>query len=557
MANRMDHLHAGAVAAIAAYVLSALFAAWLLTQGIVSASKLRPETLSTLQWLVAQDRFVAPVMAVLTMLVLLLAQRGVGVGSIPSGRLWVWALAVFAFVETILISRFAFAGYALTLDEFMPEFQATIFRAGHVLAPLGDYLTDADRLQPFFTYVDAEHGLWGSNYRPGHAALLAIVPRAFGVSLLNPVLLLISVLALAGVSRRLFPDRPEMPVLAALMLLAWPQVMVTAGSGFAFSAHLALNLVWLNLFLRRNFWMHVLAALVGAYAIGLHQVHVHPLFAFPFLVGLLFGVFGRWVWVLPYAVVYFPALIVWISWAEIAVWLETGDWSVFPSNITALHYLADYLQYSEDAGAREAGFERLFLSANLLRFFSWASPVIPILGLAALFRIRHIGSVPIAALASILLTGVASHVLMANQMQGWGTRYLHPVIGCSILVALAGYDGLLRSENAAVTRRLVGGLILTSILVLVPWRAMQVAEKVLPRAEVQAALTQVDADVVVLAPMPVWYLPDFVRNDPFLENRPLLVLGSGDGLPGRKATLGHEDLRQMGLPYGTYYEPGN
>src|SRR3546814_2509369 len=54
-------------------------------------------------------------------------------------------------------------------------------------------------------------------------------------------------------------------------------------TAYAMTAHFALNMVWLALFLRNDWKGHFGAAVVAFLAIGLHQLQFHPLFAAGFL----------------------------------------------------------------------------------------------------------------------------------------------------------------------------------------------------------------------------------------------------------------------------------
>ena len=88
--------------------------------------------------------------------------------------------------------------------------------------------------------------------------------------------------------RRLFwPGEREPAVVAALLYCASGQILLSGMTSYAMTAHLTLNLLWLWLFLldRRGADMGALA--VAFVATGLHQPLFHPLFAAPFLFGLL------------------------------------------------------------------------------------------------------------------------------------------------------------------------------------------------------------------------------------------------------------------------------
>ena len=557
-------------------ILGIAFAQFLLGLGFIGNGN---ATLVTLVLFVAQDYSGAVLFGVAVLAALLLArktnfQKLLDLDAARSNR----AIAVMAFVGALAAwgtARLVFHGYGLSLDEYLPMFQAEILRHGQLLAPLSpDVMPFHKYLQPIFTYTDEARGLWASQYRPGHAILLALMPSLGGINLLNALLTAISVFALASITRRLWPERAEMPILAVALFLVSPQVLVTAGAGFSYPAHLAFNLVWLALFLKGVYEdrlsAHIAAALVGAYAIGLHQVHVHPLFAAPFLALLLIGSLGRRVHLLPYIVLYAIFLPIWVLWPELGVWVTTGDTSALPRHLAEVNYLADFLRYSSGVDHSEAPYRRFFLVANLLRYALWLSPAVILLSIAALLRPSRLGAVVWAALASTALTIVANHVLMPNQMLTWGARYYHPVIGNMILLALSGYVVLREAKDDPVARRVIEVavlLIFASAALLLPQRMLQVNEKVAPRAAVQKSIDAIDADVVVIKNLPIWFSLDFVRNSPYLTNRPIILFLWGDKpipkpdeLPGpmkgaRIHVLTAQELTDFGLPSGTLYEP--
>jgi hypothetical protein len=68
----------------------------------------------------------------------------------------------------------------------------------------------------------------------------------------------------------------------------------------------------------------------------------------------------------------------------------------------------------------------------------------------------------------------------------------------------------------------VAGIVL-SILVQLPLRCLQAERFVRPYARASVALHAIHADIVVLNPLDAWYSADLVRNDPLLEQRPVMV----------------------------------
>ena len=463
------------------------------------------------------------------------------------------ALLLLGFGASLFTRVVLHQSFGLSLDEYMPEFQAGIFRSGNLLQvlPAAEF-SDTENFQRFFTWTHAPEQVWGSHYRPMHAAMIALI----GADLLNPLMAVVTLWAMADIARRLFPDQIEAAFVAAALLLVSPQFLATNGSGFAFATHLALNMVWLALFLRGGFGHHCLAALVGALAIGLHQVHVHPLFAAPFLVALLWGAFGSRIKTLPYFVIYGIALPVWVLWPELATFLQTGDATVLPRRIMDVDYIRNYINFAETTAAPQAGIVNLLTGVNISRFAAWISPLVLVGVIAAVMMWRHQSLIIRLCLISFLLTVGFCHLVMPNQMHSWGARYFHPVLGVLILVAVSGYCGLRRAIGIGAWRWMLTGLV-ASMVILLPWRAYQIDAKVGPRAAVQAALAKIDADYVILPAGDIWFGYDMLRNHADLSNRPRLIFRAPPlRTPGTIRVLTAEDLYQMGLPRGSLLEPG-
>ena len=563
------HAHAEAPAALTRAVRYAI-GFFLLAgfHGIVVGTRLDPqrisETANPFLLFVAQDQIFAPIFAGLLFILMFLTNARPIMGNETVGWLTRWTVpltCVMAFVLSWVAAIFIHHSFDLSVDEFMSSFQARIFLDGKLLAdvPPADF-ANSEFLQPLFVYRDETHHLWASHYRPVFAAFRALFGLFGADSLLNPALAALAVWAIIDISKRLFPDVSEAPLLAAVLLLVSPQFLMTAASGFAFTAHLALNLVWLSLFLRGSLRAHWLAAAIGVLAIGLHQVHFHVLFAAPFLLALLAGKFGARTAIVPYVVCYSLALPLWVTWPEISVWLQTGDSSVLPRSLADVDYLRNYLSYRSANAEDLSGNGLAHTLTNVFRYFLWLSPVVLPLSIVALMNRRSVGLVPLLCGLSFLLSVVAMHVLMSNQMHGWGTRYYHPVLGCTVLLAVAGYCALKRSTQGGSLRTGVWVLAVASAVVFLPWRAAQVEAKVGPRAAVQTAIDALDADTVLIDPH-LWFASDYVRNDPFLTNRPRILYSAVPppslAQAGSVVVLGQDELIEMGLPAGTVLERGH
>ena len=470
-------------------------------------------------------------------------------------------LAGAAFLSSLAVAHFAHHHFDLSLDEFSSTFQAQIFAQGQIMADLSPHdAALAPYMQPFLVYKDVENGVWMSNYRPGYGALRGLFLALGLAPLLNPILAAVAVLATMDVARRIWPQTPEAALWAGLLLVATPQFIITAGSGFSYTAYLALHMVWLSLFLRRTLAGHVAAAFLGVFLIGLHQIHVHPLFAFPFCLALLLGAFGpRW-HALIYLVLYLLALPVVLLWVEIATWLHTGT-AIWPSSLADVRYLQDFFGYRAKTEVSHIANAGEFTATNLLRFAAWLSPALLVALFATLRRVRAFGVVPLLCGLAVLISVAAHHVLMPNQMQSWGARYYHPVLGALVIFAVAGVIAV----RGAASQRLqatLAVLTVASVVVFLPWRAVQVDAKVGPRAEFQAWIETVNADYILLDPTDIFLGGDPVRNAPFLSDGPRILFAPPNQefpvtLGGTVVTVDADDGRRFGVSAGTLLEPGN
>ncbi|WP_332699641.1 hypothetical protein, partial [Halalkalibacter lacteus] len=88
----------------------------------------------------------------------------------------------------------------------------------------------------------------------------------------------LSVVLLAAIARRLWPDEGLRPWMALAFLVTSSEVLMTSGTGYSMPAHLALNLLWLWLYQRGDARSWGLALAVGVLALGLHNPMPHALF---------------------------------------------------------------------------------------------------------------------------------------------------------------------------------------------------------------------------------------------------------------------------------------
>jgi hypothetical protein len=427
----------------------------------------------------------------------------------------------------LTVTAFAWAGasliydgYALSMDEFLARFDAQILSAGQLAAPVAPaWRLYVPALQPMFGFSVPGHAYWLSNYLPVNAAFLALASRAGAESLMPAVWAGVSVAAVFGIARRLWPDRPNAAWVAAVLLATSPQLLVTAMTPYAMSAHLALNLAWLWLVLRGGKLGHGAAAGVAFLATGLHQLVFHPLFAAPFVLEMWLA--KRWK----------PAL--WHTCAYAAIGLF---WSLYPALLR--HQLEAVSVAAEATGhngilVQATGLLAHFdpggiglMAKNLVRFATWQSLLaVPLAMIAFIPALRAGGTLRALAL-SIILTTVAMFVLLPYQGHGWGYRYLHGLMGSACLLAAWGWTRL--GEGAPPAQAKVQGAVLATsiaatLLILLPLRAWQAHAFVHPYAVAERTIQAMDADLVLVDGTGVWFGDDLVRNDPFLTNRPIVL----------------------------------
>ncbi len=463
--------------------------------------------------------------------------------------------AVAVFFASAIGQAVVYHGFALSMDEFMAEFQARIFGQGELLAPVTvEWRPFVRALQPIFMISSPTGAAWGSAYLPLNSALRALLSLVSLEALTGALTSTIAVLATWAVARRLWPGDRAPAVVAVALLATSAQLLVTAMTSYAMPAHLALNMVWLWLFLRDDRLGHGFAPLVGVTAAGLHQLHVHAFFVAPFMIDLL--VRRRWRLAAWYAAIYGAGHLLWAAYFPLVLWLTLG-----PGQAESLVGQRSVLDTIESLIAFPDFPTLMLMTFNLLRFAAWENLLLIPLGIAALMR-WSVAPRPIRLLAwSIAASLLPSFFLLANQGHGWGYRYLHGLIGAFVLIAAQGYAVLAREtpDRVGTLRGLVAVGSLATLVLMLPLRAVQVERFLRPYAEAVAFIESRPADLVLVDHTRNLFAQDLVRNDPYLERRPrVMLLGVLDGteiagLCARWQTeiVGPDQLGALGIPLRT------
>jgi hypothetical protein len=412
-------------------------------------------------------------------------------------------LATIAFVFAAIGTQTVFHDYALTADEYLADFQARIFLHGKLQAEVPSAWVSAERFLnlPFFVQYFPTNHSWNSGYLPVYAAMRAVFQSVGLQSLLNPILAALTVLAVYGTARNIWPESKTNALVAIGLLVSSSQFLVMSMTAYSMPAHLALNTIWLWLYSRPDRRWFYRAPFVGVLAIGLHQPIVHALFVLPFLLRLVSR--RRWRAVLIFGTVYVAGCALWFAWrARYQIASSDGIGSIFK----ILNPRMPIIQ-----------------SMNLLLIIGWASlatPLLAVLGASQFFKVRPIIQ---DSILSCLLTFGFYFFFYLDQGHGWGYRYFHGAIACLIIVAVAGFNRLsaLVGQRRAVAFVIVGAAI--SFLVQLPLRCWQVERFVRPYARTASVIHSIPQDIVAFDWRDAWYCADLMRNDPFLEDRPVIV----------------------------------
>lgn len=417
-----------------------------------------------------------------------------------------------------------FQGYDLSRDEQMANFDAWIFAHGRLFWELPDLWRgpQAAALNQLFILPIGDHEAWVSNYLPGNAVLRTLVGLVADPALTSPLAAGAAAIALWKIARRLWPDEPDNAAVAVLLLATSSQVLFTAMTAYAMSAHLALNLVWLALYLADRTRYHAMAIAVGFVATGLHQPVFHPLFIAPFMLLLLRD--RRWPLLCAYGASYAAIAFFWLAWP---LWLSAHGLHQASNPGDGIGFWDRILRIAALPGPGA-----LWLMAlNLLRLISWQHTLfLPLLvtGMVHVWRERN--DLGRAFALGCLLPLPVLLILLPYQGHGWGYRYLHGVLGNGVLLCVFGWQFL--KHEAGVRNAMVTATIATA-LVLVPmhgWQAWRMADD------------YATIDRVIRASPAHWAIVDD-RSAPFAEN---LVINSPD-LGTRPIRLMQSELAKVPL----------
>jgi hypothetical protein len=419
--------------------------------------------------------------------------------------------AVFTVVAGAAGSWIVFGLYPLSMDEFWAVAGGEIIASGSPMGRLPEeWAPYAEGLQPIFSRIVPE-GFWMSQYLPVNSLLqLLLGPLA------SPLLAGGAVLITADLARRLMPGRRSAPVVCAILMVTSSQLLLTAMTPYAMSAHLAFNMGWLWLFLHRTRIAQIAAVPIAFLATGLHQFAFFPLFALPFILEAWLA--GRREKAAFHLAMIGAGVVAWANYDTLVyAWLE-----VTPPAAAATGAVLVYERLLGFLGRLDlASFG--IMALNLVRFILWQNLIaVPLFLLCAHSAFRA-GGTWRAMIGGMSLTLAMMMVVMAYQGHGWGYRYLHGMLGSLCLLATLGLFRLIEmaeTPQAIRSIRAVWASALIASVALVPVRATMASQFTDPYRLAHEAIDQIEADVIFIDAARHHYSVDLVRNDPLLRNSP-------------------------------------
>jgi hypothetical protein len=401
----------------------------------------------------------------------------------------------------ITLGGFSSCGYPWSADEYCALWQSQIFGSGAWNASYApEWEPHIHAAGVFLRSVrDLQHH-WMTNYLPGHALLLTPFTMTGVPWLLNPLLTGLGAIFIDRIGVRIGMGRINERCVTLLLYASSGQILAYAGTMYANPAHVTANLLWLLLFLKANDgcrWSLFFLPLVGGFALLLHKPF-HAIFVAPFLLRIT----RTWSWKT------WP----WIAICYGSAWMCMRYWN----NLTL-------------SGSYEKGITTVMSNGihpecliGVVQIWTWQ----PLVIVLAIFSISKWREFP--PLIRDIATGMGICVILISLRQdgqghGWGSRYAHPLLGGLALWASWSWWKMRTISN---WREPLDNLVLIGIpicLGIAVLRLNIIHSTVLPYYNAYSTILKIDADVVALPKSTHWLAHDLRRNNPWMNNRPIIL----------------------------------
>jgi hypothetical protein len=297
------------------------------------------------------------------------------------------------------------------------------------------------------------------------------------------------------VALRLFPERGDVVAVVLVMALTSTQLLVTAMTPYAMTAHFAFNMIWLALVLHNTRVSHLAAGGVAVLTAGLHQWHFPMIFLAPFI--LWFALQRRWALLVFHALVLAAIVLIWAKlWPQFLLH-QLGP----PADVMPAAGVADKV------GSLFARLEKWHPLIHITRFLAWNNLLLiplAVVGIAKMpWRELLWGKSPLLPLA---LGCMGAAAVAIDQGYGWGYRYLHGYIGSFALLAGYGWSRMRAGSMRPIALSVLIAVLTSSFLM------SRAHDLVMPYARAHEAIMASKADVVLVDPRGGRFVSDLVRG---------------------------------------------
>jgi hypothetical protein len=447
-------------------------------------------------------------------------------------------------------------------DEYAGWFQALVFAKGKTHAAIpAPWCAYGPAVTPNSIWFRRDC-TWMLTYLPIHSLFQAPF-IALGIPRLAvPIQAGLSVLLVASIARKVWPDQPSCAYWSALFLATSTQFLVMSMTLYAMSTHLLLTLVFLRVYLEKGSKLEYAVPWIGAAALAVHSPIPHLMLAPPFILRYLrdrrYGLFVY------SGVVYVGALTIWSTYyLRVVVSAE------------AVQVAAPGAAASVSATARSLGshwalpdvLSAYRTSMHLALIPSWSNALMVILVVAAMMGWRRLPVFLRDCALAVLLTVVTRAFTGQMQGEGWGYRFLYAHLGMLALLATAGVSTLKEAAGKKTARYMLAIATAGAVFFQLPTRWKGVESVVGPYRDGFAWMSTLPYDAVIYPAGAVAWGRQLVQNDPFGRNRPVILDRAQlspaqlsallQGTAGIRAVeLSREEVHQHGLPRGLVFFGG-
>jgi hypothetical protein len=467
---------------------------------------------------------------------------------IPASALWLVMLFSGAIIAAGYV--FVFHRYFLADDEYSAWFQAVIFAHGRLRAVVPpEWCRWISAITPTSIAIPTAC-TWKLGFLPIHSLVRSLFIAAHAEFLAGPVTAALTIALVASTARTLWPDRADRMWISVAALATSTQFLFMSMTMFSMPTHLLFSALWLWLYVQNEVWATALLPVIGFVALGVHSPIPHGLWVAPFLLRFVWQ--RRWGWVLYLSAGYAVALMFWAG--RLGIGIQGGPGASIISGTLAS--ASATTQAARGIFSLPQAVDQVTTAMHVALIATWNSPVVILAVILAALSWRSLDTVSRDLLLSVMVMIVARAFEATPQGEGWGYRFIYDGMSNLALLTACGVDVLVQAVGRRRAIVFVVASFVSSVVIQLPMRAVQVEKLVGPYARTYQWMTELPSDIVVFAPQEVMWGRQMLRNDPFFRRRPVLVsqpeLGSNGladlerAFPGQVRVVTKSELRQFG-----------